>query len=379
MISRAEIARRTGLSRSTVSSLVTELQTDGLVVEREETAAAHGEHGGRPPILLSFDASAGAALGIDFGHSHLRVAVSDLVVEDPRRARRAARHRPRRPGGARRRARPHRGGARRGRHRALAGDRRRPRAARPDRPVRRRDRLLGDPARLGRRRRRGGAAPPARRAGQRRQRRQPGRAGRVHARRRPRRDRPRLPQGLLGHRRGPDPRRPPVPRLGRDGRRARPRAGRPRGRGLPLRQPRLPGDRRLDRRAAGHAAPQPRRPDRRRDARPRARGRPRLPPRDRRRRPQGRQRGGLRLQRAQPAAARGRRRPRRGGRPAARRRAQLRAPRGAARGGRRPPASSPACSASAPRCWGRSRWPSARPTPHSIFPKRSTNQFPEGE
>ena len=78
MISRAEIARRTGLSRSTVSSLVSELQSDGLVTEREETGAAHGEQGGRPPILLSFDASAGAALGIDFGHSHVRVAVSDL-------------------------------------------------------------------------------------------------------------------------------------------------------------------------------------------------------------------------------------------------------------------------------------------------------------
>jgi predicted NBD/HSP70 family sugar kinase len=78
MVSRAEIARRTGLSRSTVSSLVSELQSDGLVIEREEAGAAHGEQGGRPPILLSFDASAGAAVGIDFGHSHVRVAVSDL-------------------------------------------------------------------------------------------------------------------------------------------------------------------------------------------------------------------------------------------------------------------------------------------------------------
>jgi predicted NBD/HSP70 family sugar kinase len=77
-ISRAEIARRTGLSRSTVSSLVSELQSDGLVVEREEPGAAHGEQGGRPPILLSFDASAGAAVGIDFGHRHVRVAVADL-------------------------------------------------------------------------------------------------------------------------------------------------------------------------------------------------------------------------------------------------------------------------------------------------------------
>jgi predicted NBD/HSP70 family sugar kinase len=78
-ISRAEIARRTGLSRSTVSSLVADLQADGLVVERPEPGLAFGAQGGRPPILLSFDASAGAAVGIDFGHSHLRVAVSDLA------------------------------------------------------------------------------------------------------------------------------------------------------------------------------------------------------------------------------------------------------------------------------------------------------------
>jgi predicted NBD/HSP70 family sugar kinase len=78
LISRAGIARRTGLSRSTVSSLVSELQADGLVVERPEPAAAHGDQGGRPPILLSFDASAGVAVGIDFDHHHVRVAVSDL-------------------------------------------------------------------------------------------------------------------------------------------------------------------------------------------------------------------------------------------------------------------------------------------------------------
>ena len=78
LISRAEIARRTGLSRSTVSSLVAELQADGVVVERAEPAAAHGDQGGRPPILLSFDASAGVAIGIDFDHHHVRVAASDL-------------------------------------------------------------------------------------------------------------------------------------------------------------------------------------------------------------------------------------------------------------------------------------------------------------
>src|SRR3954453_7528962 len=31
-----------------------------------------------PPVLLSLNPSAGLAVGVDFGHSHLRVAVSDL-------------------------------------------------------------------------------------------------------------------------------------------------------------------------------------------------------------------------------------------------------------------------------------------------------------
>src|SRR5437763_1095444 len=77
-VSRAEIARQTGLSRSTVSSLVADLQASGLVVEREIDFAPRGTQGGRPPVLLALDGAAGALLGIDFGHRHVRVAVSDL-------------------------------------------------------------------------------------------------------------------------------------------------------------------------------------------------------------------------------------------------------------------------------------------------------------
>jgi len=79
--SRAEIARTTGLSRSTVSSIVSDLIDAGLVAEHEDAGIAHGEHGGRPPVLLSLERSAGLALGVDFGHTHLRVAVSDLSHE----------------------------------------------------------------------------------------------------------------------------------------------------------------------------------------------------------------------------------------------------------------------------------------------------------
>src|SRR5215211_794778 len=78
-ISRADIARQTGLSRSTVSSLVGDLQTAGLVVERvAESAAPASPQGGRPPVLVALDQSAGAVIGLDFGHDSLRVAVADL-------------------------------------------------------------------------------------------------------------------------------------------------------------------------------------------------------------------------------------------------------------------------------------------------------------
>jgi glucokinase-like ROK family protein len=80
--SRAEIARATGLSRSTVSSIVSDLIAAGLLTEQAEaTGVAHGEAGGRPPVLLSLNPSAGLAVGVDFGHTHLRVAVSDLSHE----------------------------------------------------------------------------------------------------------------------------------------------------------------------------------------------------------------------------------------------------------------------------------------------------------
>jgi glucokinase-like ROK family protein len=80
--SRAELARATGLSRSTVSSIVSDLIHSGLLTEQAEaTGVAYGESGGRPPVLLSLNPSAGLALGVDFGHSHLRVAVSDLSHE----------------------------------------------------------------------------------------------------------------------------------------------------------------------------------------------------------------------------------------------------------------------------------------------------------
>jgi predicted NBD/HSP70 family sugar kinase/biotin operon repressor len=75
--SRAEIARRTGLSRSTVSSIVADLRDAGLVVDRQD-GEGPAEGAGRPPALLSLDPAAGYAVGVDFGKRHLAVAVADL-------------------------------------------------------------------------------------------------------------------------------------------------------------------------------------------------------------------------------------------------------------------------------------------------------------
>src|SRR4051794_1329790 len=87
--SRAELARRTGLSRTTVSSLIADLVRDGLVAERVAHTAPPGAQGGRPPVLVSLDRRAGAAVGVDFGKSHVTVAVADLghtVLAETRRA-----------------------------------------------------------------------------------------------------------------------------------------------------------------------------------------------------------------------------------------------------------------------------------------------------
>ncbi len=78
--SQADIARVTGLSRTTVSKLVAELKGSGLVGELDISAPdPRGAHGGRPPVQLALRDSSKAVVGIDFGHSHVQVAVADLA------------------------------------------------------------------------------------------------------------------------------------------------------------------------------------------------------------------------------------------------------------------------------------------------------------
>jgi glucokinase-like ROK family protein len=68
----------TGLSRSTISAIVAELKSAHLVVETPPPAGKSRSRGGRPPATLQLRGESGAAIGIDFGHSHVQVAVADL-------------------------------------------------------------------------------------------------------------------------------------------------------------------------------------------------------------------------------------------------------------------------------------------------------------
>ena len=74
-VTRADLARHTGLARSTVAQRVDALLASGLVVEAGGSAST----GGRPPTVLAFNHDAGLVLVADLGATHARMAVTDLA------------------------------------------------------------------------------------------------------------------------------------------------------------------------------------------------------------------------------------------------------------------------------------------------------------
>ncbi len=68
---QAEIARATGLAPATVSNIVRDLAASGLVVTHPGS--------GRRGSSVRLAAGAGTVAGVDFGHSHVAVAVADLT------------------------------------------------------------------------------------------------------------------------------------------------------------------------------------------------------------------------------------------------------------------------------------------------------------
>jgi predicted NBD/HSP70 family sugar kinase len=73
-VTRADLARRTGLARSTITQRLEQLQGLGLLKE----VAGAGSTGGRPPMRLVFNEDAGVVLAADLGATHSRLAVTNL-------------------------------------------------------------------------------------------------------------------------------------------------------------------------------------------------------------------------------------------------------------------------------------------------------------
>jgi predicted NBD/HSP70 family sugar kinase len=76
-VTRTDVARLTGLSRSTVAQRIETLVAHGLILEAGGTAST----GGRPPNALTFNAAAGVVLVADLGATHSRIGICDLGGE----------------------------------------------------------------------------------------------------------------------------------------------------------------------------------------------------------------------------------------------------------------------------------------------------------
>ena len=74
-LTRSDLARITGLARSTVAQRVDALLAHELVYEAGGSAST----GGRPPTLLTFNHRVGVVLVADLGATHSRLAASDLA------------------------------------------------------------------------------------------------------------------------------------------------------------------------------------------------------------------------------------------------------------------------------------------------------------
>ncbi len=76
-ISRADLARRSGLSPATVSGIINILVLDGLVTEK----AVGDSRGGRPPIMLALNPDAGYVVGVKLAEDHIVTALTDLNAQ----------------------------------------------------------------------------------------------------------------------------------------------------------------------------------------------------------------------------------------------------------------------------------------------------------
>ena len=75
-LSRAELAARTGLNRSTVSIIVTSLIEEGLIQETDLQSSKVG----RPGMLLELNPKGGFAIGIELGVDFISIILTDFIA-----------------------------------------------------------------------------------------------------------------------------------------------------------------------------------------------------------------------------------------------------------------------------------------------------------
>lgn len=78
-LTRAEIARQLGLTRSTVTVITAELITEGLIREGKETTP--GTEGGRPGVELELNPEGAFFIGVAIGVEDIRVVELDLSAQ----------------------------------------------------------------------------------------------------------------------------------------------------------------------------------------------------------------------------------------------------------------------------------------------------------
>ncbi|WP_328552031.1 MULTISPECIES: ROK family transcriptional regulator [unclassified Streptomyces] len=83
-MSRYELGPATGLSSGSISNVVAELVTDGLV----EEAGSVDSDGGRPRTLLRVVPGSGHMIGVDVGETRVRIELFDLTLTELARAER---------------------------------------------------------------------------------------------------------------------------------------------------------------------------------------------------------------------------------------------------------------------------------------------------